>query len=350
MGNTLASAIANGLSDAISRQTDRPRTLKIATKCIPDFDGLPEHWTKWKTSALNTLIAGGYREVIHDPCHAYSHDTDNEIVYTLLAAATIDGFARHIVAKYDDEKDGYAAWRALVTLFDGKSRMISTAKRLRDKLCTICLYTDSSPDRYIDVFLATYRNLTSHDGHMEEPEAINLFLNNFHDEDYTAWKTAIRLHKDLDLHEHIHEFRERADSITTARGAKKKLSPHLRHLKRSYTMDTANSSDSSVDTSPSKRVRRRKHKARRNHAPTSGFLQVTPNQSGTITIETADWRNRLTPEDRTFVQAYNAKVKHGESTESLGTPTSFTILKPRLTSQQSVNGWTQLHPRLTIPR
>jgi len=94
MGNTLASAIANGLSDAMSWQTDRSRTLKIATK-----HGVPEHWTKWKTSALNTLIAGGYREVIHDPCHAYSHDTDNEIVYTLLAAATIDGFARHVVAK-----------------------------------------------------------------------------------------------------------------------------------------------------------------------------------------------------------------------------------------------------------
>jgi len=168
------------------------------------------------------------------------------------------------------------------------------------------------------------------------PHHHNLFLDNIHNEDYTAWKTAtsIRLHKDLDLDEHIHEFREQADSITTARGAKKKLSQHLRRLKCSYTMDTTNSSDSSVDTSPSKRVRRRKHKTRRNHTPTSGFLQVTPNQSGTITIETADWRNRLTPEDRTFVQAYNAKVKHGESTESLGTPTSFTIVKPRLTTQQ----------------
>jgi len=228
------------------------------------------------------------------------------------------------VAKYDNEKDGYAAWRALVTLFDGKSCMISTAKRLRDKLYTTCLYTGSSPDRYIDVFLATCRDLTSHDGHMEEPEAINLFLDNIHDEDYTAWNTATRLHKDLDLDKHIHAFREWADSITTARGAKKKLSQHLRLLKHSYTMDTANSSDSSVDTSPSKCVRRRKHKARRNHAPTSGFLQVTPDLSGTITIETADWRNRLTPEDRTFVQAYNA----------LGTPTSFTIVKPRLTSQQ----------------
>jgi len=42
----------------------------------------------------------------------------------------------------------------------------------------------------------------------------------------------------------------------------------------------------------------------------------------------------LTPEDCTFVQAYNAKIKHGESTESLGTPTSFTIVKPLLTLQQ----------------
>jgi len=121
---------------------------------------------------------------------------------------------------------------------------------------------------------------------MEEPEAINLFLDNIHDEDYTAWNMAIRLHKDLDLDKHIHEFPERADSITTARGAKKKLSQHLSRLKRFYTMDTANLSNSSVDTLPSKCFRRRRHKARRNNTPTSGFLQVTPNQSGTITIET----------------------------------------------------------------
>jgi len=137
------------------------------------------------------------------------------------------------------------------------------------------------------------------------------------------------------LDEHIHEFRERADSITTARGAKKKkLGQHSRRLKRSCTMDMANSSDSSVDTSPSKRVRRHKHKTCCDHTPASGFLQVTPNQSGTNTIETADWQNRLTPEDCTFVQAHNAKVKHGESTESLDTPTSFIIVKPGLASQQ----------------
>jgi len=198
MGNTLAGAIANGLSDATSRQTDRTHTLKMAAEGIPNFDGLPEHWTKWKTSALNTLIAGGHREVIHDPCHACSHDTDDEIVCALLAATAIDGFAHHVVAKHDEKKDGYAAWRTLVTPFDGEFHVISTAKRLRDKLHATCLHTGSSPDPHIDVFLATCRDLTSHDGHMEEPEVINLFLDNIHDEDHIAWKMAVRLHKDLD--------------------------------------------------------------------------------------------------------------------------------------------------------
>lgn len=128
MGNLLAQAIATGLGKAMACQGDCPRTLKISPKGVPDFGHLPEGWSKWKTSALNTLIAASYKEIIADPQCAYSHDTENEIVYTLLATATIDSYARHVVAKHDDEKDGYAAWSDLTELFDGKSRNAITVK------------------------------------------------------------------------------------------------------------------------------------------------------------------------------------------------------------------------------
>jgi len=59
------------------------------------------------------------------------------------------------------------------------------------KFCTFCLHTGSSPDQHVDVFLAICRDLTSHDGHMDEPDAVNLFLDNIHDEDCTTWKTAM---------------------------------------------------------------------------------------------------------------------------------------------------------------
>jgi len=166
MGNTIAKSITSGI---LAAKGDSKRTLKISTKGIPDFNGNQDTWTKWKTSALNTFIAGGYKEILECYVHSEAHETNNEVVYTLLAGATIDGTSCHVVAKHDSTKDGHMAWQELCYLFDGESRLLTTAKRLREKLQTTCLYAASNSDHYLDSFLETYRDLESHGGHMSEP-------------------------------------------------------------------------------------------------------------------------------------------------------------------------------------
>ena len=61
MGNTIAKSITSGI---LAAKGDSKRTLKISTKGIPDFNGNQDTWMKWKTSALNTFIAGGYKEIL----------------------------------------------------------------------------------------------------------------------------------------------------------------------------------------------------------------------------------------------------------------------------------------------
>ena len=147
----------------------------------------------------------------------------------LLAGATIDGIAHHMVVKHDDTKDGDGAWLELVCLFDGESRLLTTTKRLHEKLQATCLYAASISDRYLDSFLETYCDLESHGGLMSEPEVVGLFLDNIHDPDYVAWKTAIKLHK-LTLNEHVQQYRKRADDINNSRTNRKRLRQHIRRL------------------------------------------------------------------------------------------------------------------------
>jgi len=45
-------------------EAEKPRTLKISSKGIPDFNGNQESRTKWKQNALNAFIAAGHKEVL----------------------------------------------------------------------------------------------------------------------------------------------------------------------------------------------------------------------------------------------------------------------------------------------
>jgi len=315
MGNTIAKSITSGI---LAAKGDSKRTLKISTKGIPDFNGNQDTWTKWKTSALNTFIAGGYKEILECYVHSADHETDNEVVYTLLAGATINGTARHVVAKHDSTKDGHMAWQELCYLFDGESRLLTTAKRLREKLQTTCLYAASNSDRYLDSFLETYRDLESHGGHMSEPEAIGLFLDNIHDPDYYSWKTAIKLHK-LSLDEHVLQFRERADDINATRTNRKRLRQHIRRLAGKHVTSSPDS-DSETETTAPKKVRRQK--VRRN-----GVKESKLTEKGLVSIPAKEWYDDLDETERDYIQAYNAKVKHNKSTIDLTPPTKLKLVR-----------------------
>jgi len=73
----------------------------------PNFNGNQESWTKWKQSILNTsaLITAGYKQVLKSFECTGQHQVEIMIVCILVATATIDANAWHIIAKFDDLKD-----------------------------------------------------------------------------------------------------------------------------------------------------------------------------------------------------------------------------------------------------
>jgi hypothetical protein len=301
------------------------RSLKISAKGIPDFNGNQDSWTKWKAQAENTFIAGGYSDILEDGDFSELEEnwTDNEVVYTLLAAATIDGVARHVVAKFDKEKDGHMAWQALIALFDGEARLLTTSKRLREKLYATCLYAAGNSDRYLDAFLETYRDLRSHGSKMTEQEAIGLFLDNIHDPDYTGWKTAIKLHK-LTLDQHVLQFRERADDINGSRTNRKRLRQHIRRLANGRRVNAIVDSDDETSRGPisPKRARRAKTTVRR-----TGLKEIKVTDKGLVSIPAKEWYDDLDDAERDYIQAYNSKVKHNEPTNALTVPANLKIVR-----------------------
>ena len=326
MGNFISYSVAAGVRAAQAQEYDvKPRTLKIQSKGIPDFNGSTDSWTKWRTNAYNVFIAGGYKDILASKEHSQLHVTDNEVVYTLLAGATLDGTARHIVTKFDVTKDGHAAWISLTTLFDGSSRQLSTAKRLRSKLQNTYLYAGNNAARYIDIFMETYRDLQFHDGNMSEATAIDLFLDNIHDPEYTAWKIAVKLLKQMDLDVIVHAFRERSDEIDNNKKDTKLLKNHIRRL--TGTKHTRTELDSDGDSSPTrtpKRTRRRQSRTRIRRTK----LDIIPQESGLLSIDHKDWLD-LTTEEKQFIQEYNAKIKHKEPVTSLTSPQTIQIIARR---------------------
>jgi len=325
MGQTLTTN-ANSLGKAMGegmRGNGGKRSLKISAKGIPDFNGNQDSWTKWKVQAENTFIAGGYSDILHGGGYSEAEEnwTDNEVVYTLLAAATIDGVARHVVAKFDQEKDGHMAWQALIALFDGEARLLTTTKRLREKLYTTCLYAAGNSDRYLDAFLETYRDLKLHGLQMTEQEAIGLFLDNIHDPDYTAWKTAIKLHK-LMRDQHVLQFRERADDINGSRTNRKRLRQHIRRLASGRKVNAIVDSDDETSLGPVLPKRARRTKVRRN-----GVKEIKVTEKGLVSVPAKEWYDDLDDAERDYIQAYNAKVKHNEPTNALAVPANLKIVR-----------------------
>ena len=182
----------------------------------------------------------------------------------------------------------------------------------------------------IDVFIETYRDLESHDGHMTEPEAINLFLDNIHDPDYSSWITAIKLHKDMTLDDHVLQFRERADDINISRTSKRKLKQHIRRLSSKRTKTDSDTSDDDATTAHFRTRRQNKSTASIRTRRTTP-LEITPRPSGLLSLGRQEWHDVCTEEDRILIQEYNAKVKHNEPTDTMQIPSTLHLVRPRRT-------------------
>ena len=109
----------------------------------------------------------------------------NKIVYSQLAAATIEGSANHLVTQFNGTKNGHAAWHALTEWYDGDIVKAETADELRSKLTGLMLNPGESASNYINKFLIWFRDLNKIPGEgYSNSHGISLFLRNIRDTEY----------------------------------------------------------------------------------------------------------------------------------------------------------------------
>jgi hypothetical protein len=65
--------------------------LKLEAQKIKDFTGGHEDWAKWKSRTQCAFSESGYEMVLEDEVYAAMYECLNKVVYSQLAAATVEG-------------------------------------------------------------------------------------------------------------------------------------------------------------------------------------------------------------------------------------------------------------------
>ena len=147
---------------------------------VTTFSGTNEEWHKWKNKTACAFEGSRYDRILGDRAFANNHPKMNKIVYSQLAAATIDGTAHHIVAQMSDTKDGHAAWHALSEWYDGDIAKAETAEELCVKLQELTLSQGMDAMSYINKFLIYLCDLNKIPGEeFSASHGVSLFLKNF---------------------------------------------------------------------------------------------------------------------------------------------------------------------------
>lgn len=325
MGNTIT----------YNREPRPETTLKLEAQKIKDFSGNHEEWPKWKSRTECAFNGSGYEKIIESAEYATQHARMNKVVFSQLAAATVDGVAFHLVQEFELTKDGHAAWQNLCEWYDGDIIQNETAENLRVKLDNLKLHSGITASEYVNKFLAWHRDLSKIEGEgLSTRHAVYLFLKNISDPDYLTSITFCR-NSNATLDDCIAAVRKQERDLQQKKIERKNLKSILRRAKTSEL--------DSDDESGEPPAKRRKHKTRRvgsnftasDNSKFEGELETT--EKGLLRFSGECWR-KMVESEKDFVREYNASVKHGETFDKLKMPKGISIkIKARRTqSMESV--------------
>jgi hypothetical protein len=287
-------------------------SLKLEAQKISEYNGDYDAWPKWKSRTECAFNGSGYDKILTDDKFAKNNPKMNAIVYSQLAVATVDGNAHHLVKQYESERDGYKSWQALIEWYDGDVIRNETAESLREKLETLSLHPGVSASDYVNKYMMRFQELEKIPGEgMSSSHARYLFLRNISDDRYETTIKFLR-NSDATLQECITAIRKEERDQLRKRSAKRKLQTMIRRLDHdsSQKNDGERGSSSRYTSSP-KKIRR-----------LTGTIETTEN--GFLSIPHDQW-NKLTDDDKAFVQKYNSKVKLREPLSSVKVPDGVTI-------------------------
>ena len=236
-----------------SREGRSLGSVKLEAQKIKEFSGSYEDWQKWKSRTECAFSGSGYEKILESHSYSNARPRMNTVVYSQLAAATVDGVAYHLVRKYELTKDGNAAWANLCEWYDGDVIQSETAENLRVKLENLRLHSGVSGSEYINKFLAWFRDLDKVPGEgYTKSHGVYLFLKNITDVDYQTTITFCR-NTNATLDGCVAAIRKQERDLQQKRIAKRQLSTTIRQMKAGGEL-----SDDETEGTPKKRQKNSK--------------------------------------------------------------------------------------------
>ena len=192
MGSTFSQTTR--VADTTNQEVRGESNLNLEAQKIKDFTGGYKEWQKWKSRTECAFSGSGYERILDDADFATTNVRLNQVVYSQLVAATVDGVAYHLVQRFEHDKNGHAAWKNLCDWYDGDTIQNETAEKLQNKLDNLRLHSGVSGSEYVNKFLAWYRDLEKGEG-LSPGHAKQLFLKNITDGDY---QTSVAYCRNMD--------------------------------------------------------------------------------------------------------------------------------------------------------
>ena len=169
-----------------SNESLKRSNVKLQAQNVSDFNGSALKWHTWKKKTRAAIGTAGMLRVIDSREYLKKNPVDNETVFHLLQVATSDGNAAHLVDKFEEERDGFAAFEELTQWYEGDQLTTETAKDVRAKLDRTKLSTKNTASDYIDDFLQYTKQLEELEESYTSSKTVNIFLTQIHDPDYAV--------------------------------------------------------------------------------------------------------------------------------------------------------------------
>ena len=158
--------------------------VKLQAQQVTSFKGEAIKWHSWKKKTRAAIGTAGMLQVLDNQEYANKHKTDNETIFHLLAVATADGSASHLVDQYEESSDGRKAYLALVNWYEGDELTTETAEDVRSKLDKLFLTTSNTASSYINDFQLYNKQLMELNESYTSSKTVDIFLSQIRDPDY----------------------------------------------------------------------------------------------------------------------------------------------------------------------
>jgi hypothetical protein len=265
------------------------------------------------------LQGTGYDRILTDKAFSKANPNLSSTVFAQLSLAVIRGSASHVVADVEFSNDGYEAWQALTAWYEESDLDHETSDALRTKITRLYLDTGGSASDYINNFQTHNRHLDGINGGEEkfsDRTKVQMFLRHIRDPHYKPTIDVIKNLPDqsnLKLIQVIARIRKCELELIQDRKSKRRYTSPRRKKRK---LD-----DESDDDPPARITPDHKRPSKLRRLPAT--VQLT--EGGRISISKPEWMG-ASPEDRTFIQDWNSRVKNSEKTDDLIVPSGTKLV------------------------